>query len=143
MLVKDLYYVKLKMSRQLKMTVEKIRTNLRCSLQRALSDICRYLCEVLFWAQGSFLIQMQEKVFGKFFGLTSGSFISKFQGTYCCIQRDFTTRETKKQQLYLQLYKSFSQNILTFCIQVKTYVTIPIQGMCFKQLLVCYFILFG
>ena len=138
MLVKDLYYVKLKMSRQLKMTVEKIRTILRCSLQRALSDICRYLCEVLFWAQGSFLIQMQEKAIRQiFFGLTSGSFISKFQGTYCCIQRDVTTRKTKKQQLYLQLYKSFSQNILTFCIQVKTYVTIPIQGICFKKLLVC------
>ena len=134
MLVKDLYYVKLKMSRRLKMTVEKIRTNLRCSLQRALSDICRYLCEVLFWAQGFFLIQMQEKVFGIFFFGRNIRFLHLEILRYLLLSKE---RIKKQKKTTLQLYKSFSQKILTFCTQVKTYVAIPIQGICFKKLLVC------
>ena len=124
MLVKDLYYVKLK----------NVRTNLRCSLQRALSDICRYLCEVLFWAQGSFLIQMQEKVFGKFFFGRNIRFLHLEILRYLLLSKE---RIKKQKKTNFTNFTNLLVKILTFCIQVKTYVTVPIRGICFKKLIVC------
>ena len=114
MLVKGLYYVKLKMFGQI--------SGARCyEHYQILAGIC---VRFRFGRQA---------LFGNFFRSRIRFLHFKILGYLLLYKERFYNKRNQKQLLYLQLYKSFSQNILTFCIQVKKYVTIPIQGMCFKM----------